>query len=118
MKVSVPFPPSLNHLYRRVGARTLISREGRRYRERIRGLLMAARLSPATSTFRGRVHMTVTLHPPDRKRRDLDNSMKALLDALEHAGVYADDSQIDELKIVRGAIVHGGSCDIEITEER
>ena len=60
--------------------------------------------------------MTVTLHPPDHRRRDLDNSMKGLLDALEHAGVYADDSQIDELKIVRGDVMPGGACVLEITE--
>jgi len=61
--------------------------------------------------------MTVTLHPPDRRRRDLDNAMKALLDSLEHAGVYDDDSQIDDLRIVRGGIVPGGACVIEIREE-
>lgn len=118
MRVTVPYPPSANHLYRRVGARTLISREGRRYRQRIRALVLAARPSPDTSTFRGRVYMTVTLHPPDRRRRDLDNAMKALLDALEHAGVYEDDSQIDDLRIVRGEVVPGGASVIEIREER
>jgi crossover junction endodeoxyribonuclease RusA len=35
--------------------------------------------------------------PPDRRRRDLDNLLKALLDSIEHAGVYEDDSQIDLL---------------------
>ena len=33
--------------------------------------------------------------PPDRRRRDLDNLYKCLFDALGHAGVYEDDSQID-----------------------
>ena len=116
--MSLPFPPSVNRYWRHVGPRVLVSREGRSYRKRVCSLLAATRLSPATSTFRGRVHMTVTLHPPDHQRRDLDNSMKGLLDALEHAGVYADDSQIDELKIVRGDVVPGGSCAIEIEEMR
>src|SRR5689334_22773616 len=31
--VSLPYPPSLNHLWRRVGAKTLLSAEGRRYHE-------------------------------------------------------------------------------------
>jgi len=94
----------------------LVSREGRRYRERVRALLAAVRLSPDTSTFRGRLDMVVTLHPPDRRRRDIDNSMKGLLDALEYAGVYEDDSQIDHLTIDRGAVVPRGSCTIDIVE--
>ena len=61
--------------------------------------------------------MTVTLHPPDRRRRDLDNAMKSLLDALEYGGVYADDSQVDHLEIRRGAPVSGGSCVVEIEAE-
>jgi hypothetical protein len=31
MKLTLPYPPSVNHYYRRVGPRTLISREGREY---------------------------------------------------------------------------------------
>jgi crossover junction endodeoxyribonuclease RusA len=46
--------------------------------------------------------------PPDRRRRDLDNIQKALLDSLEHAGVYADDNQIDLLIARRQARFDGG----------
>ena len=31
IEVELPFPPSVNHYHRRVGPRTLISREGRRF---------------------------------------------------------------------------------------
>jgi crossover junction endodeoxyribonuclease RusA len=46
--------------------------------------------------------------PPDRRRRDLDNIQKPVLDALEHAGVYEDDSQIDLLVTCRREVVPGG----------
>jgi len=114
--LTLPFPPSVNRYWRHVGPRVLISREGRRFRESVRALLAAVRPSPDTSTFRGRLDMIVTLHPPDKRRRDIDNSMKGLLDALAHAGVYEDDSQIDHLTIDRGAVVRGGSCAVEIVE--
>lgn len=39
--------------------------------------------------------------PPDRRKRDLDNLLKSLLDGLEGAGVFKDDAQIDDLQIVR-----------------
>ncbi len=42
IELELPFPPSVNHYYRRVGPRTLISREGRRFRERVCALLAAA----------------------------------------------------------------------------
>ena len=38
--------------------------------------------------------------------------MKSLLDAMEHAGVYENDSQIDELHIVRSEVIKGGGCKV------
>lgn len=66
----------------------------------------------------GALAVHVTVHPPDRRRRDLDNAMKALLDALAHGGAYEDDSQIDRLEIVRGAVVPGGKVIVRIMEPR
>jgi crossover junction endodeoxyribonuclease RusA len=50
----------------------------------------------------------------DKRRLDVDNFAKATLDALTHAGVYNDDSQIDELLITRGPIVKGGECAVMV----
>ena len=44
--------------------------------------------------------------------------MKALLDALAHGGAYEDDSQIDRLEIVRGAVEPGGRVVVKIAEVR
>lgn len=109
--VELPYPPSVNHYWRRVGDRTLISREGRKFRRRV-----CARLARRTAEpMSGRVAVHVTAHPPDRRRRDLDNAMKALLDALGHGGVYEDDGQIDRLEIERGSVVPGGKVVVRIT---
>jgi len=108
----LPYPPSINHYYRRVGVRTLISREGRRYRREVVARLAARRGGP----LRGRLSVVVHLCPPDRRKRDLDNAMKCLLDSLQHAGVYADDGQIDRLDIRRGAVLPGGKVFVCIRE--
>src|SRR5690554_4374733 len=77
MLLTLPFPPSVNHYYRRVGPRTLISREGREYRAEVCELLAPGggsgiRKPPAG----GRIALAMDAFPPDRRRRDLDNLLK------------------------------------------
>ncbi len=110
--LTLPYPPSVNHYWRRVGARTLISREGRRYRTDVCALLAAGGGAP----LRGRLAVRIEVRPPDRRRRDLDNVQKAVFDSLQHAGVYEDDWQIDRIEVQRGPVVEGGSVVVEIVE--
>lgn len=104
IQLTLPWPPSVNHYYRWVGSRMLISYEGRCYREAVVRLLRGLSRPPLLD----RLQVDIQAFPPDRRRRDLDNAQKALLDAIQHAGVYADDSQIDRLQICRGDPVVGG----------
>jgi Holliday junction resolvase RusA-like endonuclease len=109
-EVELPYPPSINHYWRRVGNQTLISREGRRFRARVLTILAALHVEPMT----GPLHVEVDLHPPDRRRRDIDNVQKALLDALQHGGAYEDDGQIDRLVLTRCACAEGGKTVVRI----
>lgn len=104
MEYELPFPPSVNHLWRRVGPRTLLSRGGRAFRRAVLTALSARGVRPIA----GRLAVTIDVHPPDHRRRDLDNLQKALLDALQHGGAYLDDAQIDDLHIRRCECVPGG----------
>ena len=114
LKFELPYPPSVNHAWRmiRVGnrCRMVQSREGRAYRRHACAQL--ASLGRPMLACPVRVH--VTLHPPDRRKRDADNALKALLDALQHGGVLCDDSQIQDLRVLKGERVKGGSAAIEI----
>ncbi|MCK4415106.1 MAG: RusA family crossover junction endodeoxyribonuclease [Candidatus Eisenbacteria sp.] len=112
IEFELPFPPSVNHYYRRVGERTLISREGRRFRERVCVLLAATGVDPLTGPLR----IEIKVYPPDRRRRDIDNVQKALLDALQHGGLYEDDSQIVKLDIEKLGCVSGGRTLVRIGE--
>jgi len=49
-------------------------------------------------------------------RNDLDNRLKSLLDSLTLSGVYEDDSQINELHVIRGETKKPGSIIIKISE--
>jgi len=44
----------------------------------------------------GPVEVTIQAHPPDKRRRDLDNIIKPVLDALE-GPILVDDSQVTDL---------------------
>ncbi|MFK8827299.1 RusA family crossover junction endodeoxyribonuclease, partial [Citrobacter freundii] len=57
----------------------------------------------------------IILYPPDARRRDIDNYNKALFDALTHAGVWEDDSQIKRMLVEWGPIVPKGKVEITIT---
>lgn len=111
IELQLPYPPSVNRYYRNVGARTLISREGRAYRQRVETLLAERRILPTE----GPLAVLVDLFPPDRRRRDVDNAMKSLLDSLEHAGAYEDDSQIVHLETHKHDPVTGGGSVVQIS---
>jgi len=111
IELHLPYPPSVNRYYRNVGSRTLISRDGRDYRRRVQMLLAGRGIRPTE----GPLAVLVDLFPPDRRRRDADNAMKALLDSIEHAGGYHDDSQIVHLEVHKCEPVTGGSSVVQIS---
>jgi Holliday junction resolvase RusA-like endonuclease len=112
-EVELPYPPSINHCWRRAGSRILISREGRRFRQRVMAILAVLRCEP----LHGPLAVEVEVHPPDNRRRDIDNVQKALLDSLQHGGAYLDDSQIVRLTIVKLAPIVGGKTLVRIRKD-
>ncbi len=68
IEVKLPYPPSINH-YGRVGSRTLISREGRRFRQRLMAILSDMGVEPMS----GPLEVDAEVFPPDNRRRDVDN---------------------------------------------
>jgi len=114
MIFTLPYPPSINHYWRHVGPRTLISREGRTFRRNVCALLGGG--GPRKPPAGGRIALCMDAFPPDRRRRDLDNIQKPVLDALEHAGVYEDDSQIDLLIGRRREPVTAGRLEIQMDD--
>jgi crossover junction endodeoxyribonuclease RusA len=99
VKLSLPWPPSFNKYWRHFRGRVYVSARGKAYRSSVATIWEEAG-QPRFGTARLGVKLDV--FPPDRREHDLDNLLKALLDALEHAGLYERDSQIDALEVYRG----------------
>lgn len=115
IRMELPWPPSVNRYWRSIplkrGYRVVLSREGRAYRRDV-----CARLAGSALGLSGRLRVRVALHAPTRRPLDIDNRLKGLLDAMQHAGVYRDDGQIDRLEVERGEVLAGGRAVVEITE--
>ena len=62
----------------------------------------------------GRLAIEIQAFPPDNRRRDLDNILKALLDSITHARVIEDDSQFDVIGLVRMPVAKPGRVEIKI----
>lgn len=110
IQLVLPYPPSVNHYWGQAGKRRFIGKKGQEFRRAV----AEACLDAGVEALEGRLAVHISLFPPDRRKRDVDNVLKGLLDACEHAGCYESDSQIDELHIVRQEVKKGGSCTILI----
>jgi crossover junction endodeoxyribonuclease RusA len=118
IELDLPWPPSVNQYWRHpssgpLAGRHLISEQGRKYRGKVLNQLT---VEGHQHKLADRLSVAILCYPPDRRRRDLDNVLKAALDALVFAGVMLDDSQIDRLAIERCAVQAPGR--LEITIER
>ena len=111
----LPWPPSNNTYYRHVGHRILLSAAGRTYRRLVGEACLLQRPQGQLWPFAGRLAVELVCRPPDRRVRDLDNLFKAVGDSLQAAGVYHNDSQIDELRLVRSRPTPGGTLAVTIT---
>lgn len=103
IQLVLPWPVSANRAWRNVRGRTVLSREAREYRTQVGEVVATARRRGlcGQAPLQERLHVRLDAYPPDRRRRDLDNIRKVLLDALTHAAVWLDDSQIDHDEAVR-----------------
>ena len=112
IEITLPWPPSVNTYWRNFDGRMIISARGREYRDTVGDQMT---LQKMVKHFIGHLRVEIEEYRPDKRRRDLDNLLKATLDGLAHAGVYEDDSQIVDLHIYWAKDI-GGMLKIKIEE--
>ena len=114
LRIVLPWPPTVNHSTGPTasGGRYLTA-EHRAFRNEV-SLRVIAAGSPAFGPD-ARLAVDIHLTPPDRRRFDVDNRLKSTIDALQQCGVYVNDEQIDELRVVRGDVVIPGEGSAVVT---
>ena len=112
MNITLPWPPTANNLYLNGKRGRTLSPQGRDYCRRVWFLVSRH----AGKFGEARLAVSIRAYPPDSRRRDLSNLPKCIEDALTKARLWADDCQIDDLRIVRFEPVKGGKVVVEVTE--
>lgn len=91
----LPYPPTVNHMYRRARGHLALTPEALAFRHAVRMIAMVQGVTPIT----GPVAVFIDVYRP-RRRGDLDNILKATLDALNGIA-YRDDEQVTEIHAQR-----------------
>ena len=119
LSLKLPYPPSANHYYDSKTYRgkviKYISKIGQRFIEDVKSI-SSPHLPDKGCVFREGLKLAVYVDVcmPDKRKRDLDNLLKATQDALQFAKVIADDFDIDSICVTRNGVVKGGSMNVRI----
>lgn len=112
-RFTLPFPPSVNHIYG-------ISKHGKYLLDSVRNYRkhVAEEMWNRNICF-GKDHISFQMllwFPDSLKTRDIDNFCKVILDSLTKCGVWKDDSQIKHLEVwdCEKCVPHG-KVDIRIS---
>jgi crossover junction endodeoxyribonuclease RusA len=105
-------PPSLNVMYRKskYGAiyKTKLAKE---YMELVHQTIKEQ--NENIEILNCNVKVTIIMYQNDKRKRDIDNILKVLLDAMNNI-IYIDDSQITELHIKKVCSTENNKIEIEI----
>ena len=104
MRIKLPWPPSLNSQWRSDWRGwTYVTKETRLFREAVKRLFPEPGL---VFQDEDKIRITILLHAKTRRKFDVDNRIKPILDALQ-GFVYSDDFQVDDVRAVRRGIDPG-----------
>ena len=97
ISITLPWPPSVNHYwFRNKNGSMRVGEKGVLFRNSVAEIVAAAGIAGDMTSL---ITVTIEAHAPDKRRRDIDNVAKAILDSLTHAGVWGDDDQVDDLRM-------------------
>ncbi|TFH50588.1 MAG: RusA family crossover junction endodeoxyribonuclease, partial [Lysobacterales bacterium] len=118
LTLETSYPPSVNSYYDKWGegskVQVRVAKPGMNYRAEVYRIKLEH--LNGDCPLKGRLSMEVELWMPDRRKRDIDNPLKCMLDALTYAGVWNDDEQVDCLLVHRKGVEAPGRAKITLRE--
>lgn len=122
----LPWAPSSNeaHVHRKAKVKhgpkagktymaRMLSDEARDFRQVVEVEVRRGHRTPPR--LAGRLTVAVMVCPtPLSNRADIDNRVKQTLDALQAAGVFLDDAQVDLLPVFRGQVIENGKIIVAV----
>lgn len=112
LELILGWPPSVNSYWLSAanGRHKYIGRKGIEYRADV-----FSRVYEHQGAFsEGLLDVSIKAYPPDKRVRDLDNVLKALLDSLSNVKIFTDDFQVNRLLIERFEVKKGGELRVTI----
>jgi len=103
--LTLPLPPSINNYWGlRLGVSSVkkkqipmkyVTHAAKDYRSTVENIILKE--YPNFHPLEGDLQIAVLIHPANRRKEDIDNRLKPLLDALQGV-LYEDDAQIKTLR--------------------
>lgn len=111
IRVTLPWPPSANRLWRYVKGRAIKSADYRAWQSKATADVFEQ--NRARANIPGPYHMEIQLDRPDNRRRDASNLIKPVEDLIVSSGIVEDDHLAKSVTVkwtdtgpVRGGAVH------------
>jgi crossover junction endodeoxyribonuclease RusA len=108
--LTIPYPPSVNNYWGFHGHSRFLTPKAKQFKKEVAHIVSQQQIKFGNQ----RLEISITLYPPDRRARDIDNVVKSTFDALVQANAIFDDSCVDVLLVQRGTVVKGGKAEITI----
>lgn len=113
IQFEVPFPPSSNTAYpTNKQGRRFLSDKGKAYKAEVG---FSIRKYNGLFKKHDRLSVTFVMFPPDKRKRDICNYEKLLMDCFTGT-IFPDDEMVDHFEIKRGGIIKGGLMEVLIKD--
>lgn len=111
VEFELPFPIklSVNNLYRYTNSYVYKTKTAKDYQT-----LVYLKLLKEKKFTVEKLIFVMEVYPPDKRKRDLDNLLKNVLDSLMYARMFHDDCQIVELHVIKKEVVKDGLLKISL----